>query len=392
MSGNPRLDRLGDYPFVRLERLLQGLARAKAKAPIDAGAGEPRFGLAPFVQKVLEGAIDGFGRYPPTRGERALKEAIAAWIGRRHGVQLDPEQQVLAANGTREALFSVAHALVNPEARPKQLVAMPNPMYQIYLGGAILAGAEPYFLACRKETGFAPELDAPEEVWRRCAFVYVCTPSNPTGWAADLGWWRKLFALSDRFGFAIVSDECYSELYFDAPPLGAFDACRLLGRKPVRLLVMNSLSKRSALPGLRSGFIAGDAALIARFAKLRSYTGPATPPPLQAVAAAAWRDEEHVRRHRAHVQATMEAFFRAWPEACKRPQAGFFVWLPVEDGEAFARRAWTEEAVKLLPGAYLGAEVNGENPGCGYVRVALVDGPDVAEELALRLRRLREGR
>ncbi len=387
---NPWLAALPDYPFVRLARLLDGLA--PGKSPLDAGAGEPRVAEIPsFVQEALAESMARFGRYPPTRGEMFLREAVAAWLSRRYGVEVDSAREVLAANGTREALFAVALAFVNPEARP--FVAMPNPMYQIYLGGAVLAGAKPLFLPCRKEQGFAPDLDAVAgEHWARCAFVYVCSPSNPTGWAADLAWWEKLFQLADRHDFFIVADECYSEVYLHTPPVGALEACKRLGRKGfARVLVMNSLSKRSGLPGLRSGFIAGDAELIARFAKLRSYTGPATPGPLQEAAARAWGDEAHVQQNRRHYAEAIRAFFAAWPGDEPPPAGGFFAWLSVGDDEDFARRAWVEEGVKVLPGSYLGAETEGGNPGRGFVRVALVEGAKVAEELARRLARVREG-
>ena len=387
---NPWLAALPDYPFVRLARLLDGLR--PGRPPLDAGAGEPRVGKPPaFVQAALADALDRFGRYPPTRGEAFLREAVADWLLRRYGVKVDPAREVLSANGTREALFAVALAFVNPEARP--FVAMPNPMYQIYLGGAALAGARPLFLPCRREQGFAPDLDAvAEEDWARCAFVYVCSPSNPTGWAADPGWWERLFRLADRHDFFVVADECYSEVYLDAPPVGALEACRRLGREGfARVLVMNSLSKRSGLPGLRSGFIAGDAELVARFAKLRSYTGPATPGPLQVAAARAWADEAHVERNRRRYAGAVSAFFAAWPGEEAPPRGGFFAWLFVGDDEDFARRAWVEEGVKVLPGSYLGAETEGGNPGRGFVRVALVEGPEVAREIAGRLARVREG-
>jgi N-succinyldiaminopimelate aminotransferase len=312
---------------------------------------------------------------------------------RRYGLdQVDADSQVLAANGTREALFAVAHALVNPEAdAPKPCVPMPNPMYQIYLGAAVTAGAEPVLLPCEPATGFAPDLDAVDEsIWQRTAFIFVCSPSNPTGWVADAAWYERLLELADRYDFYLVADECYSEIYRDTPPVGLLEVCARSGRRDfARCLVMNSLSKRSALPGLRSGFIAGDARLIARFAKLRSYTGPATPLPLQHVAAAAWRDEAHVRANLAVYRESLDAFFAEWGAGAP-PAGSFFVWLEVGDGEAFARRAFAEQAVTVLPGAYLGAaDANGRNPGANFVRAALVDGPEAAAELARRLKAVR---
>jgi len=388
-TDQPRLGQLGEYPFERVAKLFAGHMANPGLVHIDAGAGEPRLPLPSFVAETLNANLAGFSKYPTTKGSDKLRKAIAAWLVRRYGLpKIDAATQVLTANGTREALYAVAHALVNPEADQKPYVLMPNPMYQIYLGGAVLAGGIPYFLSCTPESGFAPELaSVPEEVWQRTAFVYVCSPSNPTGWIADADYYRELFDLADRFDFAIVSDECYSEIYMDEPPAGLLQVAHALGRSDFsRCLVMNSLSKRSALPGMRSGFIAGDAKLIARFAKLRTYTGPATPIPLQEVAAAAWSDEEHVQRHLAVYRRSLTAFFDAYGEG-EPPAGSFFVWLPVADGEKFALAAFTQQAVTVLPGAYLGAEgADGTNPGQGFVRAALVDGPEKAAELARRLK------
>lgn len=387
-----RLDSLGAYPFERLRALLAGLDQPAGLSPIDAGAGEPRLPLPEFVAPALNDNIGGFSRYPTTRGSDVLRGAVADWLEQRYGLEnVDADTQVLSANGTREALFAVAHALVNPDAEEKPFVLMPNPMYQIYLGGAVLAGAEPYFMPCTPDTGFAPDLAAvPEATWQRAAFIYVCSPSNPTGWIAGEDWYRELFALADRFDFSIVSDECYSEIYMHDAPTGLLQVAEKLGRKGFsRCLVMNSLSKRSALPGMRSGFIAGDAALIARFARLRAYTGPATPIPLQQVAAAAWSDETHVQRHLDVYRQSLEAFFEAYGSG-NAPAGSFFVWLKVADGEAFAKAAYQQQAVTILPGAYLSADdANGENPGRGFIRAALVDGPKAAAELARRLKLVR---
>lgn len=391
-NAQPRLDRLGAYPFERLSALLADCAINAALAPIDAGAGEPRMPLPDFVRPALESGIDGFSRYPTTRGSDALRQAIADWLMRRYALpSVDAKTQVLAANGTREALFAVAHALVDPEAGEKPYVLMPNPMYQIYLGAAVTAGALPWFMPCTPASGFGPDFDAvPEAVWARTAMVYVCSPSNPTGWIAAREHYVRLLDLAERHDFVIVADECYSEIYLDAPPVGLLQVAAETGRSDyARCLVMNSLSKRSALPGLRSGLIAGDARLVARFAKLRSYTGPATPLPLQAVAAAAWNDEAHVKAHRAVFRDSLGAFFEAWGEGSP-PAGSFFVWLPVDDDEAFARAAYTQQAVTVLPGSYLGAvDADGFNPGAGYIRAALIDGPSKAAELAHRLRAVR---
>lgn len=387
-----RLDQLGAYPFERLKSLFKGHDANPDLTAIDAGAGEPRLPLPPFVAETLSANLKDFSRYPSTRGSSKLRAAIAAWLKKRYGLKhLDSETQVLTANGTREALFAIAQALINPEAKQKPYVMMPNPMYQIYMGAAITAGAEPCFLPCMAENDFAPDLSAvTDEMWANTALVYVCSPSNPTGWIAGYDYFAELLELADRHDFYVISDECYSEIYWQDKPVGLLQVSEELGRPGFsRALVMNSLSKRSALPGMRSGLIAGDAQLISRFAKLRSYTGPATPLPLQHVAAAAWADEAHVEDHLASYRDSLAAFYDAFGQG--EPSAGsFFVWLPVENGESFALAAFKQQAVTLLPGAYLSADAgDGSNPGTGYVRIALVDGPDSAAELARRLRLVR---
>jgi len=387
-----RMDRLGAYPFARLKSLFAHTRPNPDLTPIDAGAGEPRLPLPDFVRETLDANLGGFSKYPPSRGMLALRVAIGEWLMWRYGLSsVHPDTQVLSANGTREALFAVAHALVNPDAfHSKPFVLMPNPMYQIYLGAAVTAGAEPYFMPCTRDHGFSPDLDAvPPDIWRRAAFVYVCSPSNPTGWVADMAYYRRLLMLAETHDFYIVADECYSEIHLDTPPVGLLEVCKETGRMDFsRCLVMNSLSKRSALPGMRSGFIAGDAALIERFAKLRNYMGPATPLPLQCVAAAAWSDEAHVRQHLAAYRQSLNAFYNAYGEGVA-PAGSFFAWLPVGDGEAFALAAYEQQAVTVLPGAYLSARgLDGLNPGCGYIRVALVDGQERAAELAQRLRKV----
>lgn len=385
----PRLDKLGAYPFERLKKLFDGRRANPELEHIDAGAGEPRLPLPSFVADTIAANLGGFSKYPSTVGGAPLRQAIADWLVRRFELDgIDAATQVLTANGTREALFAVAHALVNPDAAKKPYIMMPNPMYQIYLGAAVTAGGVPYLLPCTKASGFAPELDViADKVWADTALVYVCSPSNPTGWVADAAYYERLIALADEHDFAIIADECYSEIYWQQKPVGLLEVCRKIGRNDyARCLVMNSLSKRSALPGLRSGLIAGDAALLKRFAKLRSYTGPATPLPLQAVAAAAWSDEVHVERHLAVFRQSLAAFYEEYGEG-QPPAGSFFVWLPVADEEAFAVAAYAQQSVTVLPGSYLGAaDAEGMNPGHGYVRAALVDGPEKAAELARRLK------
>jgi len=392
-SHQVRLEKLGAYPFERLKALFDGHRANPNLKPIDAGAGEPRLPLPSFVADALAEHLGGFSKYPSTIGGLPLRQAIADWLQRRFGLNhVDPQTQVLSANGTREALFAIAHALINPEAATKPYVLMPNPMYQIYLGAAYTAGAEPVFLPCTADHNFAPDLNAVSDaVWANTALVYVCSPSNPTGWIADAAYFEQLLALADQHDFSIVSDECYSEIYWQQKPVGLLQVAESLGRVDFhRCLVMNSLSKRSALPGMRSGLIAGDAALIARFTKMRSYTGPATPLPLQAVAAAAWSDETHVQQHLEVYRASLKAFFDVYSDVDDIPDGSFFVWLPVRDAEAFAVAAFEQQAVTVLPGSYLSVDdAQGENPGAGFIRAALVDGSKQAAELARRLKAVR---
>jgi len=390
-----RLAQLGPYPFERLKTLFESHVPNPELTSIDAGAGEPRLPLPAFVADTIAANLNGLSKYPSTVGSIELRQAIAGWLRRRYGLQsVDAATQVLSANGTREALFAIAHALINPEADRKPYVLMPNPMYQIYLGAALTAGAEAVFLPCTAANGFAPDIDAvPESVWENTALVYVCSPSNPTGWIADADYFARLLALADKYDFYIVSDECYSEIYWQNKPVGLLEVAESLGREGFsRCLVMNSLSKRSALPGMRSGLIAGDAGLIARFTKLRSYTGPATPLPLQAVATAAWSDESHVQQHLDVYRNSLKAFFDAYGAAddVTIPPGSFFVWLPVERDERFALAAYEQQAVTVLPGSYLAADdADSINPGAGFIRAALVDGPECAAELARRLRAVR---
>jgi len=387
-----RLARLDAYPFARLKTLLAGRPVNPELAHINAGAGEPRLPLPAFVAATLAAHLDGFSRYPSTHGSNVLRTAIAAWLMRRYDLaHIDPATQILSANGTREALFTIAHALINPEAAEKPYVPMPNPMYQIYPGAAITAGARPFFMPCTAANGFAPDMDAvAADVWANTALVYICSPSNPTGWIAGHNYFARLIELADQYDFHIVSDECYSEIYLSEKPLSLLQVAASLGHNDyARCLVMNSLSKRSALPGMRSGLIAGDATLIARFAKLRSYTGPATPLPLQHVAAAAWSDEVHVKQHLDVYRQSLKAFFSAFGRG-EPPAGSFFVWLPVANDKAFAIAAYEQQSVTLLPGSYLAADdISGDNPGRGYVRIALVDGPDTAAELGFRLKAVR---
>ncbi|HMH17630.1 MAG TPA: succinyldiaminopimelate transaminase, partial [Burkholderiales bacterium] len=316
--------------------------------------------------------------YPPTAGGDALRQAIAEWLVRRYGLRaIDWKTEVLPVNGSREALFAFAQTVVDPE-RKDAVVVCPNPFYQIYEGAALLAGAHPHYVNTTAERGFAADYAAiPENVWRRTQLLYVCSPGNPTGKVLGLSEWKEIFALADRHGFIIASDECYSEIYFDeaAPPLGALQAAVRLGRGFERLVMFSSLSKRSNVPGMRSGFVAGDAAVLKAFLLYRTYHGGAMSPAVQEASIAAWRDEIHVRENR---RKYAEKFARVVPlmQAALEvglPDAAFYLWArtPVADTE-FARRLYAEQHVTVLPGSFLARESNGVNPGTNYVRMALV--------------------
>ncbi|MDX8408905.1 MAG: aminotransferase class I/II-fold pyridoxal phosphate-dependent enzyme [Mariprofundales bacterium] len=386
-----RLEKLGAYPFERLTELLKGVVANPDLHLIDAGAGEPRLPLPPFVANELAATLDGFSRYPPTRGTDLLRQSIADWLMRRYpNITVDATSQVLTANGTREALFAVAQAVIDPEAAQKPYVLLPNPMYQIYLGAAWMAGGIPYPVPCCADNGFAPQWAlVPDQVWQHTALIYNCSPSNPTGWIAGRDDYAALLDRAHRHNAVLVDDACYSEIYYRDPPMGLLQVAMEQGCGDFsHCLVFNSLSKRSALPGLRSGFVAGDAALIARYAKLRSYTGAATPLPLQRVAAAAWSDESHVQQNLAIYRDSLDAFFQAFGRG-EPADGGFFVWLPVNDDLQFAIDAFSQQSVRLLPGSFLAMENRqGDNPGSGFVRIALVDGVEKAAEIGQRLRGL----
>ena len=393
---NPRLARLQAYPFERLRALLAGTLPA-ALPPIRLSIGEPQHATPEVIRSALVGHLEGLSSYPATAGLPELRAAMAAWFRRRYALaQLDPATQVLPVNGTREALFAFAQAVID-SSRPGAVVVCPNPFYQIYEGAALLAGAEPAFLNQSEAGGFDLDLDSlPDEVWRRTQLVYVCTPGNPTGRVLDLDGWRALFERADRHGFVIASDECYSEIYPDEgqPPLGGLDAARRLGRDDFRgLVVFSSLSKRSNAPGLRSGGIAGDAALLDRFLLYRTYHGSAMSATVQHASIAAWSDEAHVRANRASYREKFDAVvpMLAGPLAARRPDAGFYLWarVPGGDDEAFVRDLYAAANVLVLPGRYLARDAHGENPGAGYVRIALVPGKDDCVDAARRIVELR---
>ncbi len=403
---NPLLSRLQPYPFERLRKLFEGVTPNPAFAPISLGIGEPRHEAPDFLKQALSAALDkGLSSYPATAGEPALKQACAAWVRRRHGVDLDPVTQVLPVNGSREALFAFAQTVIDP-TRSGATVVMPNPFYQIYEGAALLAGAEPFYVASDPAHNFASDWHSvPEQVWARTQLLYLCSPGNPAGAVVPLDEWRELFELSDRHGFVIASDECYSEIHFrDEPPLGGLDAARRLGRTDFRrLMCFTSLSKRSNVPGLRSGFVAGDASLIKPFLLYRTYHGGAMSPAVQAASAAAWSDEAHVADNRRRYR---EKFAQVTPLLAQvldvaLPDAAFYLWAGVPASfqgrvpglsadEAFARGLLAQYNVTVLPGSYLARECQGANPGAGRVRMALVAETPECLEAANRIVRFCE--
>jgi len=389
---NPRLDLLQPYPFERLRALFAGVTPDAAKAPISLSIGEPKHRTPKLVLHALAAGGAGLANYPMTAGAPALREAIASWLVRRHGLRtLDPATQVLPTLGSREALFGFAQAIVDA-SRPNATVVVPNPFYQIYEGAALLAGAQPYYVNADPSRGFAPDWSSvPANVWAHAQLVYVCSPDNPTGRVASIDEWRQLFDLSDRYGFTIAADECYSEIYFDEakPTLSALTAAARSGRDDFRRLVaFGSLSKRSNAPGLRSGYVAGDAALVKRFLLYRTYHGSAMSPAVAAASIAAWGDEEHVvenRRKYAQKFATLQPRVASVLE-CPLPDAAFYLWARTPgDDTTFARELYAEENVLVLPGSFIAREAHGTNPGRNRVRIALVAEPDECSEGISRL-------
>jgi N-succinyldiaminopimelate aminotransferase len=380
---NPRLSRLQPYPFERLRALLAGVTPNPSRSPINLSIGEPKHPTPTFILDALTAAGAGVANYPTTAGAPALREAIAAWLCRRHRLPaLDAATQVLPVLGSREALFAFAQTVVD-SSRPGATVVMPNPFYQIYEGAALLAGGTPYCVNSVAERGFAHAWhDVPEAVWARTQLVYVCSPDNPTGRVTTADEWQMLFGLSDRHGFAIAADECYSEIYFDEakPPAGALSVAHRLGRTGYpRLVSFGSLSKRSNAPGLRSGYVAGDAALVKAFLLYRTYHGSAMSPTVAAASLAAWNDEAHVRENRAAYARKFAALQPRLAAAlpCSMPDAAFYLWAATPGDDAdFARRLYAEQAVTVLPGSYFARDAHGTNPGRGRIRIALVAGQE----------------
>jgi len=357
---NPLLAKLKPYPFEKLRALISGTTPNPQLRAVNLSIGEPKHATPRLVKEALAGALDGLASYPMTAGTPDLRQAISGWLARRYGIPApDPATEVLPVNGSREALFAFAQTVLNPT--PNCKVVCPNPFYQIYEGAALLAGATPIY-------------GAPES-WDGVQLVYACSPANPSGKVMSLEDWRRLFELSDRHGFIVASDECYSEIYFDTPPLGALEAAHKLGRDYRRLVVFSSLSKRSNAPGMRSGFVAGDAGLLKKFLLYRTYHGSAMSLAVQTASIAAWNDEAHVRENRRLYADKFKAVLPLVKAPLKAgmPDGGFYLWMrtPVDDAE-FVRRLHHEYNVLVLPGSYLGREVDGKNPGSNHVRIALV--------------------
>ena len=387
MTGPTRFSSLPDYAFPRLRKLLD--SHAPGAAPITMTIGEPRHPMPSFVGPILAENLAGFGVYPPNDGTPALLGAISAWLMRRYGVAL-AEDRLMVLNGTREGLFNAAVALC-PEAKggKRPAVLMPNPFYQVYAVAALAMGAEPVYVPATAATGHLPDIGAlPAEVLDRTAIVYLCSPANPQGAVASRNYWADLLSLAEKHDFRIFADECYSEIWRDAPPPGILQVADAVQADPERVLAFHSLSKRSNLPGLRSGFVAGGTDAIARLRQLRSFAGAPLPLPIQKVSEAAWSDEGHVLANQALYQAKFADAARIFAglQGFQVPEGGFFLWLPVPDGEQAALKLWTETGVRVLPGAYLGREAGGENPGRGYIRVALVAPQDETLRGLTRLR------
>lgn len=395
---NPDLDKLQPYPFEKLNALTAGISPPPELEPIALSLGEPKHPPPPAVLDCLRDNLDKLANYPSTKGLPLLRQTICDWAAQRFhlaGGDLDPQRHVLPVNGTREALFAFAQAVI--ERRGQPLVVCPNPFYQIYEGAALLAGAEPHFLNCDADNHYLPDIDAVDEaIWQRCQLLYLCSPGNPTGAVMDTALLKKIIALADRHDFIIASDECYSELYFDAArrPPGLLQACAELGRSDfARCVVFHSLSKRSNLPGLRSGFVAGDAEVMAKFLLYRTYHGCAMPVASQLASAAAWSDETHVEANRAAYRrkfaAVLETLDNCLPVAM--PDAGFYLWprTPIADTD-FARRLFAEQHIRVLPGRFIARDTAAGNPGANHVRIALVATEQQCVEAAGRLKRFIE--
>jgi len=390
---NPLLSRLQPYPFERLRQLFSTVTPNPAFSAISLGMGEPKHPTPAFLQQAMVDAItsqpSGLAAYPATAGEPKLREAFTRWLHTRYQLEVNPATQVLPVNGSREALFALAQTLLEPS--PEAVVVCPNPFYQIYEGAALLSGAQPYFVASDPKRNFAQDWDSvPDAIWARTQLLFVCSPGNPTGAVMPLSEWEKLFALSDRHGFVIASDECYSEIYFrEEPPLGGMEAAAKLGRSDFKNLIsLTSLSKRSNVPGMRSGFAAGDAALIKQFLLYRTYYGSAMSPVVQSASIAAWNDEDHVVENRRMYRDKFAQVTPILTDVLKvaLPDAAFYLWAGVRGSDTdFARDLLAQYNVTVLPGSYLARDAHGSNPGAGRIRMALVAETAECVEAARRI-------
>lgn len=387
---NPDLNRLQPYPFQKLAALFRDVQPNAALRPISLSIGEPKHATPQFIKDALIANLNGLANYPTTAGSDLLRSTIANWIAVRFDVPVpDAKTQVLPVNGSREALFAFAQAVID-RSKNNPAVVCPNPFYQIYEGAAFLAGATPYFLNTLPEDHFALNFtQLPEAVWQRTQLIYVCSPGNPSGSVMPLSEWKTLFEMSDRYGFVIASDECYSEIYFETKPLGALQAAQQVGRSDYKnLVVFSSLSKRSNVPGMRSGFVSGDAEVIAKFALYRTYHGSAMNPAIQAASIAAWNDEAHVAENRRlyaeKFTKVIEILKPVLPVVL--PDAGFYLWIrtPIADTD-FAQQLYRDYSVTILPGSYLARSANGINPGENFVRLALVASTEETLEAAQRI-------
>ncbi|MBN2631366.1 MAG: aminotransferase class I/II-fold pyridoxal phosphate-dependent enzyme [Rhodobacteraceae bacterium] len=391
MAFPERFSNLPEYAFPRLRKLLD--AHAPGGTPIAMTIGEPRHPMPDFVGPILAQHLDGFGVYPPNDGTPELLAAISTWVQRRYGVALSPDR-IMALNGTREGLFNAAIALApETKAGKRPVILMPNPFYQVYAVAALTVGAEPVYVPATAETGFLPDYESlPTDILDRVTVAYLCSPANPQGVIAPEDYLARLLALAEKHDFRVFADECYSEIWRDAPPPGALTVARASGTDPERVAVFHSLSKRSNLPGLRSGFVATGPQSMARIRQLRAFAGAPLPLPIQHVSQAAWSDEAHVAHSLALYQEKFHLADQVFAGLTNRvsPEGGFFLWLPVPaaigDGEAAALTLWRETGVRVLPGAYLSRDADGQNPGRGYIRVALVAPKDDLQHGLTRLR------
>jgi N-succinyldiaminopimelate aminotransferase len=388
---NTHLNQLHPYPFQKLRELFAGIVPNAAYQAVDMSIGEPKHATPELIKTALCNNLSGLANYPTTLGSAELRQAIADWLVRRYGIPApDPDKNIIPVNGSREALFAFAQAVIDA-SHTKPLVLCPNPFYQIYEGAALLAGAEPYYLNTLPQNGYLMDYASiPATVWQRTQLMYVCSPGNPTGKVMNLDDWREVFALADRHGFVIAADECYSEIYFDEaePPLGALQAAHKLGRDDHGLVVFSSLSKRSNVPGMRSGFVAGDARILEKFLLYRTYHGCAMNPAIQSASTAAWRDEVHVVENRR----LYEEKFRTVTPMLKKtldvavPDAAFYLWAGVNgDDKQYALKLYRDHNITVLPGSYLAREAHGVNPGAGFVRMALVASLEECVEAAKRI-------